>query len=385
MTTNVDVSKSQLTRVFQMVSVNNFALGLISVFIPVYLLKLEYSFAMVMLWFIILHSSILVGAFSTMFLSNRVGLIRTLHVRFVFLISHLLLLYALPSHAWLFYVIPILIGLEAALYWMPLNILLVRNTESETMGGSMSKFFAYPKILSMWSPLIGAAIAVYFGFPILFAFAVILLALAVVPVLGLQSIKTDFKFTWSHAREIYQKNKRFFIPEVIDNLAEDAGVIWSIFVFIKLVSIAQIGIIGTLTALATVFFTLTIGKLTDKWNKQKLIRIGAILVSLMWVLNFFVGEYIPNQWLFYIASIGMALSLKVFIVPYSSVLFNRARKDDAQFIVMREIPTILGRLILYGLAMILHDQLPYVFLFVAIVFVYFWFLDLKWLEAGRVI
>jgi len=376
------IPRNKLINLIGMVGLNNFALGLISIFVPIYLLQIGYSFETVMVWFIIHHSCILIGAFGTMYLSNKIGLVRSLHVRFLFLITELLLLLALPTHPWLFYLIPVITGLESALYWMPVNILLVRNTTEETMGSSMSKFFAYPNILSIWSPLIGAAVAYYFGFPILFILSALILALAITPILSLASAKTDFKFTWFHAKEIYKKNKRFFLPEVIDNLAEDAGVIWSVFVYIQLVSIVQIGLIGTLTAIAGVFFTLTIGKLTDQWDKRKLIRIGAVLVSLMWFLNFLIGEYIPNQWLFYIASIGMTLSLKVFLVPYSSVLFNRARKDDAQFIVLREIPTILGRLILYGLAIVLSDRIPYLFIFVALVFIYFWFVDFRRLERN---
>jgi MFS family permease len=377
---NIDIPKSQLSRVFQMVSINNFSLGLISVFIPIYLLKLGHSFQMVMLWFILHHVFILVGSFFSVYISNKIGLVKTLQVRFIFLISHLLLLLALPYYPWLFYLIPILIGIEGAFYWIPLNILLVRNTEKDKMGGAMSKFFAYPKIFSMWSSIIGAMLAIYFGFTTLFIVAVILVVLALIPLLPLSSEKSYFKFSFSHSKEIYKSNKRFFIPEIIDNLAEDAGVIWSIFVYMQLASIVQIGIIGTLTAVATIMFTLTIGRLTDRWNRQKLIRIGAMLVSFMWFLNFLVGQYIPNQWLFYIASIGMALALKVFLVPYSAVLFNRARKDDAQFIVLREIPTIIGRLILYSLALIFYDHLPYVFVIVAIVFMYFWFFDLKKVE-----
>ena len=156
--------------------------------------------------------------------------------------------------------------------------------------------------------------------------------------------------------------------------------LWSIFIYLELASTLQVGIIGTITSFAAVFFTITLGKLTDNWDKHKLLRIGAILVSLVWFINFIIGEFFPNQWLFYLATIFATLALKAFLVPYSSLMYNQARKDDAQFIVLREVPTVLGRIILFSIAILLHNQLPALFLLVGIIFIYFWFLDSRKLE-----
>lgn len=378
---NKDVSKSGLSKILQMVSLNNFALSLISIFVPIYLLQLEYSFKMVLAWLAITHSSLLLFAFCAVYFSNKVGLVHSLHVRFILLISHLLLLLKLPENPSLFWITPIVIGMEMAFYWMPLNILFVRNTDKEKMGGAMSKLFVYPRIISMFSPLIGAIITSYFGFNALFVIAMALVVLAVIPVLPLHSEKTHFEFSIKRIKEIFKENKDFFLPEVIDNLAEDAGVIWSIFIYLKLASLLQIGIVGTISAVTAILFTLTIGNLTDKWNKHFLIKIGATLITLMWVINFAIGQYVPNKWLFYIATIGMTLSLKTFSIPYGSLMFNRARKDDAQFIVLREVPTILGRLILFALTALLSESLPILFLLVGILFIYFVFLNTKKLES----
>jgi len=364
-----------------MMSLNSFAMAFVAIFIPIYLFQLGYSFQLVMLWMIIHHTTLLACAFLTVYISNKIGLVHSLHIRFVLLLIYFsLLLFGLKDIPVLFYIIPILIGAEGAFYWMPLNILFVRNTEAETMGTSMSKFFVIPKILGMLSPVIGAFVIIYFGFNWLFALAMIFLMFTFVPVFSLRSEKTNFIFSWQKIREIFKKNKQYFIPEVIDNLAEDAIILWTIFIYLEFVSTLQVGIIGTIVSVTALFFTITIGKLTDKWNKYKLIKIGAVLVSLVWFINFAVGEFIPNQWLFYIATIFATLSLKVFLVPYSSLMYNQARKDDAQFLILREIPTVLGRVFLFLLAILLYNHLPILFLIVGLFFIYFWFLDTKKLE-----
>lgn len=362
-------------------SLNSFAMAFVSVFIPIYLLQLGYSFQMVMVWMIIHHVVLLINAFIAVYVSNRIGLVHLLHIRFVLLLVYFsLLLFGLKDIPLLFYIIPILTGAEAAFYWMPLNILFVRNTKKDNMGSSMSKFFVIPKMLGMISPLIGAFIVIHFGFTSLFAIAMILLSFTFLPVFSLRLEKTNFLFSWQKFREVFKKNKQYFIPEVVDNLAEDAMALWTIFIYLQLVSTLQVGIISTIVAIASVFFTITIGKLTDKWDKHKLLKIGAILVSLVWFINFAIGEFIPNQWLFYIATIFATLSLKVFLVPYSSLMYNQARKDDAQFLILREIPTVLGRIILFSIAILLYNQLPILFLLVGILFTYFWFLDTRKLE-----
>lgn len=359
-------------------SLNSFAMSFISVFIPVYLLKLGYSFQMVMLWMVIQHSSILVFAFVTVYISNRIGLVQCLHVRFILLLTYFsLLLFGLKDISTLFYIIPIVIGAEMAFYWMPLNILFVRNTKAENMGNSISKFFVIPSILTIGSPLIGAFIAIHFGFLTLFSFAMFLLLFTFLPVISLRSEKTNFIFSWIKILEIFRKNKQYFIPEVIDNIAEDAGVVLLIFIYLKLISTLQVGIIGTITSSAALLFTFIIGKLTDKWDKHKLLKIGAVLVSLGWFINFAVGKFSPHQWPFYIAVVFSTLALRVFLVPYGSLLYNQARKDDAQFLILREVPVILGRIILYGTALLLCNNLPILFVLVGLLLSYFWFFNTR--------
>jgi len=373
-----DIIGDGFSKVLKMMSLNGFAMSFVAIFVPIYLFNLGYSFQMVMIWMMIHHATLLLFAFITVKVSNKIGLVHSLHVRFGLLLTYfLLLLFGLKDIPVLFYIIPIISGAESAFYWIPLNILFVRNTKEKNMGKSMSKFIVIPKAISMAGPLIGAFIAIHYGFNILFAFAMFLLFFTFLPILSLRSEKTNFIFSKAKFKEIWQKNKQYFVPEIIDNLAEDAMALWTIFIFIQLASTLEVGIIGTITSVASLFFTLTLGKLTDQWNKHKLIKIGAFLVSVVWFVNFTIGEFFPNQYLFYIATIFATLSLKVFLVPYSSLMYNQARKDDAQFLVLREIPTVLGRLILFSIAILLNKHLPLIFLSVGIIFIYFWFLDTR--------
>ncbi len=379
---NKDITGSGFNKILQMMSLNSFAMSFISVFIPVFLLKLGYSFQMIMFWIIIQQSTLLISSFITVYISNRIGLVQCLHIRFILLLTYFpLLLFGLKNTPLLFYIIPILIGAETAFYWMPLNILFVRNTKSDDMGNSMSKFFTIPSILSIIGPLIGAYIIIHFGFLSLFSLAMFILLFTFLPVFSLRSEKTNFIFTWEKTLEIYRKNKQYFIPEILDNLTGELMVIWSIFIYLKLASTLQVGIIGTIVAGASLLFTFIIGKLTDNWNKHKLLKIGVSLVSLAWFTNFLIGTFNPHQWPFYLATVFLTLASKIYLIPYSSLFYNKARQDDAQFLVLREIPSVLGRLILYSSALLLYKNLPILFMLVGITFSLFLFINTKKLET----
>jgi MFS family permease len=356
-----------------MVSSNNFATGLISVFVAIYLLEIGYSLQWVIYYLMIHHAVLLLGAFLAVFISNKIGLVRVFILRLFFLIGYLLLLFFLPTLPILFFIIPVLSGLESAFYWTPLNILMVRNTEENTMGKSFSRFLVIPKIISFAAPIVAAFVILQYGFSALFAIAIGIFIFSTLPLLPLESEKTNFIFTWKRAREIYSENKKFFIPEVIDNLAEDAMVFWSILVFLSLSSVFHVGAIASTVAVTSIIFTILLGNLTDNWNKHKLITIGAISLTLAWTLIFFIGTYTTVPWIFYVGTIFVSLAMKTFLIPYGSLLYNRARKDDAQFLVLREIPTILGRQILFVIALLFHNNLPIVFLIVGLLFTYFIF------------
>ncbi|MEQ1561094.1 MAG: MFS transporter [Nitrospira sp.] len=384
MSENIDVQKSQLHRIFQMVILNDFGLGFVNIFIPVFLLKLGYSVPMVMLWSFILDLSFLLVMFVTIYCSNRIGLVHCLQIRFILLISNLWLMTILPTHHFLFFIIPVLMGSDAAFYFIPRNILFLRNTDKNSMGRSFSKLSSYPKLLTILCPVIGAFIISKLGFPTLFIMSMFLVFLASVPLWPLRSEKTNFIFTKDSMLTVWRRSKSFFLPEIISSFAEGGGGILVIFIYINLLSVAQIGIIGSLIAVTGIFFTLTLGKLTDKWNWQKLMRIGAVAVSMVWVYSFYVGQFMSSPWLFYLAIVLLTLSVKIFLVPYQSALFNSGRYDDAQFLVLREIPNVSGRLILYVVVALLYTHLPFVFLLSALLFIYFWFLDLGKLAPSPV-
>ena len=62
--------------------------------------------------------------------------------------------------------------------------------------------------------------------------------------------------------------------------------------------------------------------------------------------------------------LAMGLALKIFLIPYRTMLWNSGRKDDSQFIILREIPSFVGKIILFLLAIKVHNNIHILFLII---------------------
>lgn len=376
MTGNTDSISLQRSRIYWMRTLNDFGLSFVSIFIPVYLLGIGYDIKAVLFWSILRDISFLFFMFLSVRTSNGLGLVHNIQIRFIFVLSYLLFLPFIKSHSFLFFVCPVILGLDWAFFYIPLNVLTVRFSTIKNAGEVISKLSSYPSLVSIFCPLIGGLIANHFGYNFLFVVALVIVFISWIPLWSLRSEKTDFVFNRKSVIRIWQENKNLFIPEVISSMVGSVGGILTLYVFIKLLNVTQLGVVGTIMSIGSAIFTLIIGKYTDNGGKHKLIKYSAVVASLV-LFGCYAVSFSPNKWVFYLATFLFSLTSTAFIVPYFSILFNNARKDDAQFLVLREIPNVAGRFLLYGLAIIFSNNLSNVFIISGVVLIFYWFFDTK--------
>ena len=346
-----------------------FASSLVIIFIPVYLLTLGYSLIDVMKFLMVHHMMILVSSFFVVFVSNKIGLIRILWLRFGFLFLYLFFLYSLHIQSNIsIYIISIIGGIEAAFYWIPLNILFTRFAERKTMAKQVSNLFVLPGVAGIPGPFIGGVIAAFLGFPALFIFVFLVNIFALWFLRGLNGERTSFQFSIHKFKEIYTRNKTYFLSEFFDNIAEETIlIIFPIASYLILLSVIDVGLIGTLISLGMMVFTLVIGRFADRYDKKKMMRIGTALLVGTLIFGFFTQSSIG----LYIVSVLLGFSLRFFLVPYSALLFTNAKKDDAQFLVLREISVVAGRVFVFIFAILFASILEITFLITALMLLYF--------------
>ncbi len=313
-----------LDAIYIMHSLQGLALSLIGIFIPIYLLILGYFIKDVLVFYIIHYLSLLFFAFMALVVAKRIGLVQTIILRYPFVLLYFILLYFLESTNIPIFIIAILGGLNSAFYWMPLHILFASNTQSKTLGDSTGKLFALPQVASIASPLVGGLVAVSFGFKALIGIVFVILIISVLPILNAQPIKISFSFKIKNGIKLFRKYPKYFLAEVFDNIGrETEAIIWPIFVYLSLAQIESVGLIGTLLALSSAIFTMLVGKISDKYQKRKIIKLGAILLFAVWVIRFLAKSEVA----FYLITILAGFFTVVLLVFFAALIYKISQKN----------------------------------------------------------
>ena len=370
--------KSHFQRIIAMNTLSGIGMSLIGIFTPIYFLHLNYPVSNVILYLVIQHTTILVGAFLVVYLSNIIGLVKCWYIRVVFVSLLLIGLLVLPKYPNILFLLAFINGLEAAFFWIPLNILMIRKTEEKSMGSSLALMSNVSSVFGIITPLISAFIIINFGYNLLFVLALMFVMFSILPILSFSNEKTAFHFKLSRIKEIVAENKHFIIPEILDNLGQDAQVVWSLFLVITALSVLDIGVLGVVSSLIGIIITHITGKFIDQSDKKKIVRFGAVATTITWFLSYLIAVYSPTPLLLYVITMLRGFSLGIFASAYGVIMLNRARQSDAQFIVLREIPTVFGRLFIFTMTLIFisYNKIELSFLMVSILSIYFWFNNL---------
>ncbi len=351
--------QDNLNAIYSAHMIEGFASSMIGVFVPIYLLALGYSLSTVLIFYIIHQIFLAITFLITGYLTARFGYKLPLILRYPFLFAYLLLLLYLDSFPASLYLIAILGGIQSALYWTPLNILFAKNAKPKTMGASIGKLFALPQLSGLVGPLLAGVIIFTLGFKVLFSLALILFIFSIIPLLRSKNIKSDFKFEFSKGIKFFKKYPKFILTEIFDNIGgETEGIIWPIFIYLSLANVIAVGMLSTFIALGAILFTLMVGHMTDKYDKRVFIRIGVFSVLAIWLVRYLSN----NEIIYFATTVLVGFSLPLILVPYTAIIFNQAKKSLVdEFFVIKELPTAIGRIVIFCLALFLVGNLKLLF------------------------
>lgn len=363
--------KQNLFKLHIVNSLESLAWSLVGIFIPIFLLTVGYSLVQVFIYYIIQNIAILIASFLVLEIAKNYSLKVVLLFRFPLVIIFLYFLSSISDNTFPIYLLAIVDGIQAGFFYLPIHIIFSNNAKNDEISSSTAKFFAIPSFIGLFGPLIGGIIIYLFGFKYLFLSSIILLFFAYIPLFFIKLHKTVYHYKLSEGKRLYKKYKKYFYYEIFSNIAEEVdGVIWPIFIYINLINITSVGIIGSIIALSSSIFTLIVGKLADKKDKLKMIRLSVVFLMLVWLLRYLFH----NETAFYILSILASFAYVIFSIPYYSIFYKISKKEkEAVFFAFREVPVAMARIIMFVLAIILANQLELLFIIAALSYIIFLF------------
>lgn len=351
------MTNSRLAPIYAVESLTSLAGSIVGFFIPIYLLTLGYDIRDVMWYTLVQAVAGLPLALATGWLSAKFQLKYLMAARVPILIAVLVLLINFPNHPVPLELIGVLQAAHFALYWIPLHVFFTMATSRDKIGRQFGLLSALPKFVSVAGPVTAGLVAATLGFNWIFAAAAVLYAASSIPMLAIPPYQESLDFGWTKFRQLYRRYRRYFWLEVAENIQEELdGVIWPLVVFLTLNNTLQAGLVGTIIAAGSAIFTYIMGHISDRRDPFVLIRLGASLCLVLWLVR--LGTITPVM--AYVVSAIMGFASVIQTIPFNGIIYNLARDNNPrEFILFREVPITIARTLVYGTGLIVatHVQL----------------------------
>jgi MFS family permease len=179
---------------------------------------------------------------------------------------------------------------------------------------------------SLITPVIGAIFLIFLNKGYLILVSISFVVISLIP---LFSIKLDFmkpKVKQSFVQFFKdKKNKINFTSISLRSIPWAVEyTILPLFIFVTFSSIKTVGMLPMVATFSSIIFTYYIGKFADRYDKTKLILIGAISIALIWIIRIIFPE-IP---VFYVSTIFMGFLASMIDIPIDSKLIENGKKTS---------------------------------------------------------
>jgi len=352
--------KKQLNELYIVHAINSFAFSLVGIFIPIYLLQVGFSLTQVFTFYAVRYTSIFAFAFLGMYIAQSTGLKHILYARLPIMISFLYFLSTLDGTGIFYLFVSIIHGLQVALYWMPMHSLFIKNSTRKHLGEEVGKWFSFPKMLTVFGPLLGGLIVIKFGFNVLFLVVSIILLLSIFPLYYTKEIKPHVSFKLKEGLKMFKKYPMYFFAAMGEGVfLATEGIIWPIFVFLILGDILAIGYVGTLLGVGSASFILFLGRMLDKYDMKRILHIGVPFVTVLWITRIFA----TTEYRIYVITLVAGFLVSLLTVPFTSITYRLAKKNNIdEFILFRETALAISRVLVMVFAIAVAGQLWTLFL-----------------------
>ena len=343
------------------------ARSMIAIFIPIFLLKIGYSVAEVMLYYFFLGVFNFPLNFFAKWLTRKIGARYVIIFGSISLIAFFATLYNLTLNNWpLLITMAFFAALYDALYWVAHIYFFIRcEKHDDNISKGVSFLYILKRIAGVLAPIFGALILIFFKQKVLILISTIVLVLSIWPL---------FKIRYTHDKPSSKpiKLKSFFkggkdIKEYIlqglcsfHNVSE--GVIWPMFIFILFKTIESVALIAVIVSVTTIIFTYFTGKI-KKADRSKIMALGSLLIAIVWILRL----VIDNNVFYYVSVFLIGLFSVLVSLPLDSSLFEKGEKKDAlSASTYRNIFSMFPRMFFYGILFLLLNVFNVSFIVAAV-------------------
>lgn len=355
----------ELNHFYLAAAIMTFADSLINIFVPIYLFQLNYPIYSIIFFYFLVSLSFVIFSYPGAKIVSKIGVKHAILYSAPFLIIYYLGLRVIGDYNWLFFVLPLLLSWRMILYNYGYHLNYIVHSDRKKRGKEVSFLAAITIVVHILAPLIGGFVAFYAGFPALYIIGSVLLVVGTFPLFlskdGYEQLKFTRKDLW---KAIFSKKEKGTLVSFSGYAVESVigRTIWPIFLITILATVSKTGIIITLSMVVSLLVFYFVGKITDKYNKIKLLKFGTFLYFFAWVGRVFADSTLK----IFVVDSYKNIAEKVLHIPWSAKSYDLAvKRGYFRFLIGREIIFNLSRIVVMPLLILLFyfNVYPYVISF----------------------
>lgn len=338
----------ELGRLYWSQTITSFGVGLVSIFVPIYLLKLGYSLENIFLLYAVRGAAWAIFTYWAGQLIGRLGANRTMVLGLVAAGGELMLLPMLASSLLGLLALGIVAGFHHALYLTAYRASFSKAKSAKRAGQQVSRATALTILGGALAPAIGGVVAYEFGVEANYALAVALMLAAVVPHLRSPDVVKHrppdlSRIAWHRIWRDNVANASYTIVLVAE------VVVWSLLVYTIIPSYAGLGALGSLSALMAILVTLYVGKREATRGEKHYLKEGNFIMvgtTLLRTMAHTSGHVASSN-------IAYGLGNALTTTPYFSRYYQHADEEPRlEYIMSAQFANGFGNMVYFTLLMI---------------------------------
>jgi len=355
----------ELKQFFFSTGIIAFGQALINLFVPIYLYKIGYSIPKVIFFYFLIFFIFLIFSYIGAKIVSKIGVKHSILWSTPFIIAYFLGLNFLPKYPWLFFILPFFISFRNILYWYGYHSIFIKNSCKKRRGSQLSLISLITLVAILIAPLIGGFVAGH-SFTGLYILGSIILILGTLPLFLSKEHYEKANFSSNGLfKKIFYKNRRRELISYSSYAIESiiGFVIWPIFLITILLTLQKTGLIVTISFISSLIALYFIGKLSDKFDRIKLVRFNTIFFALGWF-----GRIFANSSLKILMIDSYKNFVQIFLqIPWAAHSADLAIKEGYfNFIVRKEIIFNMARVLVLPILMLIFyiNYHPFVISFI---------------------
>jgi MFS family permease len=335
-------------------SIRSFIIGMIGIFIPIYLYTLTHQIRTVILLYLLMFSFEAFFELPSALFMARFGPKHNIALSLPILVFHFWLLWTLPEYNWPIWFISLTAGICLALFWEGYNYDFSRSKNRQSATVQVSRMYIIIAILGAIAPFIGGTIASKFGLHFLFGLATGALLFAVVPLFMNKEVHLRRKFN------VFKLRRKRLSLQAVSYCASGIEAttnanFWPLFVFLIVGNYQKVGLVTSTALLLTIIVTYIVGKTADERGKCGYIKLGSSITG----LAYFAKAFVDNIFQVFGLNIITAISHSLFTSPFVTEYYLHADEDyRSEYIFLMEFAIDLGRVLFLGILYFISFYLP---------------------------